>query len=118
MISITDIDSSPVKDIPRCNIRDEISCELADSIVRGLIDAGDLTPQAYANKESVILFVEDMIRDQLFTWEKAGVYRVERGAGLRACDVFACTCTTLDGVQITGSACPVHGLPTRPWSDT
>ena len=72
------MNATQVKDTTRCDIRDEISCELADSIVRGLIDAGDLTPQAYANKESVILFVEDMIRDQLFTWEKAGVFRVER----------------------------------------
>ena len=22
-----------------------------------------------------------------------------------------CTCPTLDGIQVTGSSCPVHGLP-------
>ena len=26
-------------------------------------------------------------------------------------DDESCTCPTLDGVQVTGSACPVHGLP-------
>ena len=23
-----------------------------------------------------------------------------------------CTCPTLDGVQVTGSSCPIHGFPT------
>lgn len=50
---------------------------MADTIVRGLIDAGDMTPAAYANRESVTLFVEDMIRDQLLTWEKHNFFRVE-----------------------------------------
>lgn len=26
-----------------------------------------------------------------------------------------CTCPTLDGLKIRGSACPVHGLPSIPW---
>lgn len=68
-----------INDISRCNIRDQISESLSDTIVRGLINAGDLTPTAYANRESVTLFVEDMIRDQLFTWEKHNFFRVEPG---------------------------------------
>lgn len=66
-------------DLSRCNIRDEVSESLADTIIRGLIDAGDLTPAAYANRESVMLFVEDMIRDQLLTWEKHNLFRFEPG---------------------------------------
>lgn len=66
-----------INDLSRCNIRDQVSESLADTIVRGLIDAGDMTPAAYANRESVTLFVEDMIRDQLLTWEKHNFFRVE-----------------------------------------
>ena len=39
--------------------------------------------------------------------ELASAYLAEHPAD----DDESCTCPTLDGVQVTGSACPVHGLP-------
>ena len=30
----------------------------------------------------------------------------------------ACTCPVLDGHEVTGSSCPVHGLPLAPWENT
>lgn len=33
----------------------------------------------------------------------------------KAVEHLACTCPTLDGLRVTGSSCPVHGLPQTTW---
>lgn len=62
----------------RWEVRDEVATDIAERIVLGLLEFGDLTPEAYKNKDHIQLYLEDMIRDQLFIWERSGKFCVER----------------------------------------
>lgn len=39
----------------------------------------------------------------------------ETGRIVKVAVLVLCTCPTLDGIKVTGSSCPLHGLPETTW---
>ena len=73
-----------------------------------------LSPMDIAKRNRWSEKLAQRIASQCLRWTEDGaVLDIQRAAAIIRAGVggIGCTCPTLDGVPVTGSSCPLHGLP-------